>query len=211
MTVSPFDDMSDAVDLASSDGSEGAEEDKAAGVDKLDDIACAATVEGAAEPVMVSTPESLDDALASELTDSTVEVSVLGGTTIVAVASEELVVATTVWLDVEVVVSAVVELVSSGGNGDAAIDERPFWISEVVNVLCESVDEAVTVDSTLVFTGIDVKPCAMVSVFTIVNESTLELLDAVSLVLVAAALEVLTGTELSPFTTSPVVVCNVDV
>lgn len=80
-----------------------------------------------------------------------------------------------------------------GGKGDIAIEERPFWISVVVEVIAEvvfgedsfAVSELLVVDSEAVPMGIDVNPGTIVSGLCVA---------------VATVSELLSGTELRPLT-----------
>lgn len=118
---------------------------------------------GAFEPVIVSTPESLTEAV-NDPDWSEVVLSTSGGTTIVAVADD---------VSLDVVTPLVADSVPNGGKGEAAIDERPFGTSELVKVLATSVDvveEATAVGcefavvEVVEFIGIEVRPCAMLLV-----------------------------------------------
>lgn len=95
MTVSPPNELLVDIDSVAAERDDTDCEDRAASLTELggDDSAAAGTVEGAALPVTVTTLESVVDEPTTEPAEFADVESVFGGTTTVAVASEELVVA----------------------------------------------------------------------------------------------------------------------
>lgn len=143
---------------------------------------------------MVSTPESLVEAEVDS-DGSEVVPPTFGGTTIVSV-----------------LLALVGSLVFIGGNGEATIELRPFWISDLVKVLASTVgmplDVAVvgcepTGAKVVELTGIEVKPAAILSVT--VDDAALLVVLVVAAVSVAG-FDVSTGIEVNPAATISVVV-----
>jgi len=162
-------------------------------------------VDGAAEPVTVSTPVSLAG-------DSEEIESVLGcgGMTIVSDACDE----GTADAEAEAKAGAeeldVSEAEVEGGNGEARIEDRPLEMSAPVMVLWVMVASVTVVARAMdnpasVLIGIEVKPGSTVSVSVTLNEDALDVLVVVELG------DVLSAIELSPLTMLSEAVCTAPV